>query len=147
MGGGGGSPISHVKQVKLYALACKTNLAKSVTHFCGFALRSHTFSLHVLIVCTYFTIISASEPHTHNPDLPSPSKPFSVIIVGFVIHKNVSTSEPFAQYLVPKLDSSKSLADYICQVYLAAHPSLVYYKNDIKAVQMGQGSVSYSCYS
>ena len=62
-----------------------------------------------------------------------------MIIIGFVIHKNVSTSEPFAQDLVPILDISKSLADYICQVALAALPSLVYYKNYIKAAHIGGG--------
>ena len=62
-----------------------------------------------------------------------------MIIVGFVIRKNVSTSYTFAQDLVPILDSSKSLAEYICQVNLDAHPSLVYSNNDIKEVQTGGG--------
>ena len=110
-----------------------------MTHFCGFALRSQKFSLHVLTLCIYFTIISISEPQTRKTDLLSPSKPFSMIIVGFVIRKNVYTSEPFAQDLVSILDSSKSLADYIRQVSLAAHPSLVYSNNDIKAAQTGGG--------
>ena len=58
----------------------------------------------------------------------NPSKPFYMIIVGFVIRKNVSTSEPFARDLVPILDSSKSLAEYIHQVDLAArsHSSTLY---------------------
>ena len=45
--------------------------------------------------------------------LNNPSKPFLIIIVSFVICKTVSTYDPFARYLVPILDSSKSLADYI----------------------------------
>ena len=60
-----------------------------------------------------------------------------MIIVGSVIRKNVSTSEPFAQYIVPILDSIKYLSDYIWQVSLAAHPSFVYANNDIKAAQTG----------
>ena len=60
-----------------------------------------------------------------------------MIIVGFVIRKNVSTSEPLVQDLVPILDSSKAFADYIRQVDLAARPSLVYSNNDIKAAQTG----------
>ena len=51
----------------------------------------------------------------------------------------MSASEPFARDLVPKLDSSKSLAEYICKVALADRPSLVYSKNDIKAAQTGGG--------
>ena len=68
------------------------------------------------------------------------SKTFLIIIVGFVIRKNVSTSEPFARDLVPILDSSKSLAEFIHQVDLAARPSLVYSNNDIKSAQTGGGS-------
>ena len=68
-----------------------------------------------------------------------PSKPFLMIIVGFVIRKNMSTSEPFAQDLVPTLESSKSLADYIRQVALEDLNSLVYSKNDIKSAQNGGG--------
>ena len=55
----------------------------------------------------------------------TPSKPFYMIIVGSVIRKNVSTSEPFARDLVPILDSSKSLDDYINQNDFASRPSLV----------------------
>ena len=139
MGEGGRSPILHVKQVKRCALACKTYSAGSVTHFCGFALRNHEFSLHVLTVRTYISIISASEPQTRKPDLSSPSEPFLMIIVGFVIRTNVSTSEPLARDLVPIFDSSKYLADYIRQVALSARPSLVYSNNDIKAAQTGGG--------
>ena len=51
-----------------------------------------------------------------------------MIIVGFVMHKNVSTSEPFDRDIVPILDSSKYLAVYIHKVALAACPSLVYSK-------------------
>ena len=101
MGEGGRSPILHTKQVIHRALACKTYSSGSVTHFCGLALRSHKFSLHVLTVCMYFTIISASDPKTRKTDLPSPSELFSMIIVGFVIRKNVSASEPFARDIVP----------------------------------------------
>ena len=82
-----------------------------MTIFCGFALQSHEFSLHVLTVRTYFTIISASEPQTFKPDLPSPSELFLVVIVGFVILNNVSTSEPFSRDIVPILDSSKYFFD------------------------------------
>ena len=139
MGEGGRSPILQVKQLICCALACKTYSSRSVTHFCGFAFRSHEFSLHVLTVRTYFTTISASELQTRKPDLPIPSDPFLMIIVGFVIHKNMSTSDPFAWDLVPILDSSKSLADYICQVALAACPSLVYYNNGTEAAQTRGG--------
>ena len=38
-------------------------------------------------------------------------KPFLMIFFGFSIRKNASTSEPFAQDLVPILDRSNSLAD------------------------------------
>ena len=62
-----------------------------------------------------------------------------MIIFGFVIRKNVSTSEPFARDIVHILDSRKSLADYIHQVALEASTSLVYYKNDIKAAQTRGG--------
>ena len=56
------------------------------------------------------------------------SKTFFMIVVVFVIRKNVSTSEPFARDLVPILDSSKSLAEYIHQIDLAArsHSSTLY---------------------
>ena len=64
---------------------------------------------------------------------------FLMIIVGFLIRKNVSKSELFARYLVPILDSSKSLADYIRQIVLAACTSLVYSNNDTKAAQNGGG--------
>ena len=120
MGEGGRSSILHVKQVKRRALECKTYSYRIVTHFCGFALRSHKCSLHVITVYTYFSIISASEPQNQKPDLPSPFDPFLMIIVGFVICNNVYTNDPFARYLVPILDSSKSLADYIFQVALAS---------------------------
>ena len=60
-----------------------------------------------------------------------------MVIFGFFILNNVSTSETFAQDLVHILDSSKSLADYICQVTLADRPSLVCFNNDIKAAQTG----------
>ena len=73
--------------------------------------------MHILTVRTYFTITPASDPQTLKPDLPSPSEPYLMIIVGLVIRKNVSTSEP----LVPVLDSSKSLAEYINQFALADH--------------------------
>ena len=49
-----------------------------------------------------------------------------MIIVGFFINNNVSTSEPFNRDIVPILDSSKSLADDIRRVALADHLSLVY---------------------
>ena len=49
------------------------------------------------------------------------------------------TSEPFSQYLVPILDSSKPLAEYIQQVALLDIPSLVYSNNYIKASQTGGG--------
>ena len=62
-----------------------------------------------------------------------------MIVVGFFIRNNVSTSEPYALYLAPILDSSKDLADYISKVALVDRPSLVYSKNDIKAVQNGGG--------
>ena len=51
----------------------------------------------------------------------------------------MSKSEPFTQYLVPILDGIKSLDEYICQVSLVYHPSLVYSKNNIKAAQTGGG--------
>ena len=51
----------------------------------------------------------------------------------------MSTSDPFAQDILPILDIRKSLADYICQVALVARPSLVYSNNDIKSVQNGGG--------
>ena len=53
----------------------------------------------------------------------------------------MSISEPFAQYLVPVLDSIKSLADHISQVALVARPSLLYSKNYTKAVQTGGGFI------
>ena len=56
-----------------------------------------------------------------------------MIIVGFVIRKNVSTSDPLARYIVAILDSRKYLAEYICQVALADRTSLVYSNNDTKA--------------
>ena len=62
-----------------------------------------------------------------------------MIIVGFVIINNVSTSDIFARDLVPILDSIKSLDDYICQVALEDFSSLVYSNNDIKAAQPGGG--------
>ena len=62
-----------------------------------------------------------------------------MIIVGFVIINNVSTSDIFARDLVPILDSRKSLDDYICQVALEDSSSLVYSNNVIKAVQTGGG--------
>ena len=62
-----------------------------------------------------------------------------MIIVGFVIRVNVSTSDPFAQEIVPILDRIKYLADYIWQVALAYRPSLVYSNNGIKAAQTGGG--------
>ena len=58
-----------------------------------------------------------------------------MIIVIFVIRKNVYTSEPFFRYLLPILDSSKYFANYISQVALEDCPSLVYYNNDIKEAQ------------
>ena len=67
----------------------------------------------------------------------SPSKLFSMIIVGFFIRKNLPTSDQFAQDLVHILDSSKSLVDYIHKVALAYRPSLVYSKNETKAAQPG----------
>ena len=88
------------------------------------------------------TKISDSKPQTHKTDLPRPSEPFLVIVYGFVIRKNMSISEPFAQYLVPVLDSIKSLADHISQVALVARPSLLYSKNYTKAVQLEEGSFS-----
>ena len=69
----------------------------------------------------------------------NPSKPFLMIIVGFFIRKNVYTSGLFTQDLVPILDSSKSLVDYICQVALEDRPFLVYSNNDIKEAQTGGG--------
>ena len=71
--------------------------------------------------------------------LNNPSKPFLMIIFGFFIRNNVSTSDPFAQDLVTILDRSKCLDDYICQVSLAALPSLVYFNNDINVAQNGGG--------
>ena len=62
-----------------------------------------------------------------------------MIIFGFFIRNNVSTSDPFAQDLVTILDRSKCLDDYICQVSLAALPSLVYFNNDTKAAHTGGG--------
>ena len=82
-------------------------------------------------------IISASDTKTCKPELPSPYKPFSFIIVGSVIRKNVSTSEPLDQDIVPILDNSKSLAEYIFQVDFVAHPYLVYSNNEIKAAPAG----------
>ena len=124
-------------QLKLHALACKTYLDGSVTHFPALFIGSMnfhcTFSQYVLIS----QILSASEPQTCKPDLPSPSEPFSIIVVGFGIRNNVCTSEPFAGDLIPVLDSSKSLDGYIFQVPLKYCPSLVYSKNDIKAAQTG----------
>ena len=111
MGEGGRSPVFHIKQVKQCDLACKTYSDGSVTHFCIFAIWSHKFSLHVLTVSTYFTIMSTSDPQTLKSDLLVPSEPFSMIIVGFGIHKNVSTSDPFDQDLVSILDSSKCFSD------------------------------------
>ena len=137
MGEGERYPILHVKQVKHRALVCKNYSAGSLTRFCGFALWSHRFSLHALTVSTYFTIIYAYDPQTCKPKLPILSKPFSMIIFGFVIFKNVSTSEPFGQDLATILDSSKSLADQIHQVNLAAHIFLLYSNNCIKAEQNG----------
>ena len=137
--GGGGSPILLVKQVKCHALACKTYLAQSMTHFCSFALRSHKFSLHFVTVRTYFTIFSVSDTQTRKPDLLSPSRTFLIIVVGFVIRKNVSTIEPFARDILHILDSSRSFSEYICQFSLADRPSLMYSKNDIKAAQTGGG--------
>ena len=69
----------------------------------------------------------------------SPYEPILMIIVGFVIINNVSTSDIFARYLVPILDSRKSLDDYICQVALENFSSLVYSNNGIKAAQTGGG--------
>ena len=63
-----------------------------------------------------------SRKHTKQTFQDLPSR-FSVIIVGFVICEAVYTSETFYQYLVPILDSSNYLADYMCQVDLAAFPS------------------------
>ena len=51
----------------------------------------------------------------------------------------MSTSDLLAQDLVPILDSSKSLADNICQVALAARPSFVYSNHGIKAAQTAGG--------
>ena len=110
-----------------------------MTHFCGFALRSHKISLHILTVRMYFTIISDSEPQTCKPDLPSPSVPFFIIIFGFVIRKNVCTSETFDRYFVTILDSRKSLDEYTHQDFFIDFPSLVYSNNDIKAAQPGGG--------
>ena len=62
-----------------------------------------------------------------------------MIIVGFVIRKNVSTSEPFARDILPIIDSSKSLAEYVRQVSLADRTSLVYSNNGIKSAQTGGG--------
>ena len=45
-----------------------------------------------------------------------------MIIVGFIIGKNLSTSDTFDQDLVPISDSSKSLDAYIPMVALAACP-------------------------
>ena len=87
----------------------------------------------------YLKIIYAPDPQTHKTDLLSPSEPFLIIIVVFVIRKNVSTSDKFDQYLLPILDSSKYLSDCIRQVALEAHPSLVYSNNDIKSAQTGGG--------
>ena len=67
----------------------------------------------------------------------NPSKPFLMIIVGFVISKNVSISDTSTRDIVPILDSSKSLDGYIRQVSFVALPSLVYSNNDIKAEQTG----------
>ena len=67
-----------------------------MTHFGSFALQSNKFSLQVLTVCTYFTIIFVSKTQTCKTDLTSPSEQFSMIIVGFFIRKNMSTSDPFA---------------------------------------------------
>ena len=53
----------------------------------------------------------------------------------------MSTSEPFARDLVPILDSSKSLDDYIRQVALADRPYLVYSNNEIKAAKTGGGFI------
>ena len=58
---------------------------------------------------------------------------------GFVICNNVCTSETFDRDIVPILYISKSLADYIYQVALAARPSLIYSNNDIKSAQTGKG--------
>ena len=110
-----------------------------MTHFCGFPFQSNEISLNVLTVCTYFTIVSTLDQQTRKTDLLIPSGPFLIIVFGFVIRNNVSTSDPFAQYLVPMLDSSKSLIEYIRQVSLAAFPSLVYSNNGIKAAQTGGG--------
>ena len=145
----------HVKQVKRLALACRTYSAGSitqfVTHFCEtfslelqiFTARSHStyiyiwlFSLYLII---FYTIIFDLGLQTRKPDLLTPSEPILVIIVGFVILKNFFTSELFAQNIVPILDSSKSLDDYIHQVALVDCPSLVYFNNDIKALQTGGG--------
>ena len=71
--------------------------------------------------------------------LDNPSKPFLMIIVGFVINKDVSTSDPFDQDIVRILDSSKYLAEYICQVSLADRTFLVYSDNAIKAAHTGGG--------
>ena len=132
-------PYIKRKTSKTPCLACKTYSSVSVTYFCYFAIRSHTFSRKFLTVHIYFKIISASEPQNRKTDLPIPSKPFLIAIVGFVIVNNMSTSEPFARYIVPILDSSYSLDDYTRQVALAARPPLVYSNNYIKAAQIGGG--------
>ena len=87
----------------------------------------------------HFKIISDSEPQTRKPDLLIPSKPLFIIIVGFVIRKNVSISEPSDWNIGPILDNSKSFADFIRQFGLAARPSLVYSDNDTKKAQPGGG--------
>ena len=51
----------------------------------------------------------------------------------------MSTTDPFAQDVVPILDSRKSLADYIHHFYFESCTSLVYSNNDIKAAQPGGG--------
>ena len=51
----------------------------------------------------------------------------------------MSTREPFAWDIVPLLDISKSLDDFISQVYLGDTPFLLYYNNYTKSGKNGRG--------
>ena len=72
-----------------------------------------------------------------------PYEPFRAIFGGCCwicyTKRVLFTSEPFAQDILPILDSRKSLFGYICQVLMEGCPSLMYSKNNIKAVQTGWG--------